>query len=81
MPPIGEESPVDVIETAKAEILELLYNLDRDSLRAVIWEALLMSDGPDKIDGDVNSTIDVSFTESWTRSGKIKGFDVSSKEW
>jgi hypothetical protein len=78
MPPIGEESPVDV-KTAKASILEQLYNLDRDALRAIIWEALLICDGPDKIDGETSSTIDVTFVVN-ARSGR-KAFAVASEEF
>lgn len=74
MPAIGEVSPVDVIEAAKQSILELLQNLDRDALRAIVWEALLMSDGPDKIDGETSSTIDVSFAEdSWKKAFLVHG--------
>lgn len=30
------------------EMIESLYNLTGDELRALAWEALLISDGPDK---------------------------------
>jgi hypothetical protein len=32
----------------------LLNDLDRDGLRRVALEALLMADGPDRIDGEVD---------------------------
>lgn len=34
------------------EILTGLYDLDRTDLRRVAWEALLMSDGPDKVSNE-----------------------------
>ena len=37
-------------------LLEDLYNLDRYELRRLAYEALLMSDGPDRIEGDVTNT-------------------------
>jgi hypothetical protein len=30
------------------EMMESLYNLDKEELRRLAWEALLISDGPDK---------------------------------
>lgn len=43
------------------ELLEQLYNLDRTDLRRVAWEALLMSDGPDKVSNEpVRNEIQVS---------------------
>lgn len=35
------------------EMITHLYDLDRAELRRLAWEALLISDGPDKIKGDV----------------------------
>lgn len=41
-----------------SEMQESLYDLDRVELRRLAWEALLISDGPDRIDvdGDVASS-------------------------
>lgn len=41
------------------DFIESLYNLDRTDLRRLAWEALLISDGPDGIDGDVEGSIEV----------------------
>jgi hypothetical protein len=38
------------------ELIEQLYNLDRKDIRKVAFEALLISDGPDHIDGDVKES-------------------------
>jgi hypothetical protein len=38
------------------ELIEKLYSLDRKELRRLAWEALLISDGPDKIDGNVTNS-------------------------
>jgi hypothetical protein len=48
---------------SKQVIQEMLYDLTRDELRQIIWEALLISDGPGKIEGEVWSTIGVEFKE------------------
>jgi len=39
------------------ELMPHLYDLDRTDLRRLAWEALLVSDGPDKIDGDVEGGV------------------------
>lgn len=60
------------------EIREMLYNLGRSELRALAWEALLMSDGPDKIGEEVNSTVHV---EAQTEGNGPWLFKVSSEQW
>jgi hypothetical protein len=35
-----------------AEMIEGLYDLDRSALRQLAWETLLISDGPNHIEGD-----------------------------
>lgn len=56
------------------EILERLYDLDRKELRRLAYEALLISDGPNRIEGDVegaaihvelNTDNDVVEFETW----------------
>ena len=54
--PAGDEPNVNDPPAPGAvlgELTERLYDLDRDELRALAYEALLMSDGPDRVDGDV----------------------------
>lgn len=44
------------------ELMENLYNLDRTELRRLAYEALLISDGPDKIEGSAeDATVQVEF--------------------
>jgi hypothetical protein len=48
------------------DLAEQLYNLDRSELRRLAYEALLISDGLDHIEGDVsNTTIEVDRTAAW----------------
>ena len=42
---------------------EDLHDLDRNELRSLAWEALLISDGPDRIEGEVSSTLQVRYDE------------------
>lgn len=46
------------------EIIESLYNFNQADLRRLAWEALLISDGPDKSApvGDQLSTIEVDYS-------------------
>jgi hypothetical protein len=44
--------------------LEDLYDLTSDELRRLAWEALLISDGPNQIEGDANGPVHVSFISS-----------------
>lgn len=46
------------------EIVESLYNFNQADLRRIAWEALLISDGPDKSApvGDLQSTIGVDYS-------------------
>jgi hypothetical protein len=45
------------------EIVESLYNFDRATLRRIAYEALLVSDGPNKVEGDAtDSAIEVLTT-------------------
>jgi hypothetical protein len=37
------------------ELVTALYDLDRTELRRLVWEALLISDGPGHVDGEVAS--------------------------
>jgi hypothetical protein len=53
-------------------MVEQLYNLDRGELRRLAYEALLISDGPDRVDGDVEDDLVVpivvemkDMTEGW----------------
>jgi len=46
---INESTAASPVELDRDEIIEQLYNLDRKDLRRVAWEALLMSDGPNKV--------------------------------
>jgi hypothetical protein len=64
------------------EMIESLYNLTGDELRALAWEALLISDGPDAVhkstsDSQINvevvDTIQADFTES-------HGFTITGHE-
>jgi len=45
------------------EMLEDMYDLDRTDMRRLAWELLLASDGPNKISGDVEGSVDVSTYE------------------
>lgn len=38
------------------EVVESLYNFDRATLRRIAYEALLISDGPDRVEGSVEGT-------------------------
>jgi hypothetical protein len=40
------------------ELIEQLYDLDRAELRRVAWEALLIADGPDHIEGPSSTGTD-----------------------
>jgi len=42
--PSGFVDPTDI-----DEMVESLYNLDREELRRLAWEALLIADGPDRV--------------------------------
>lgn len=47
-----------------ADLIEHLYDLDRKDLRRLAYEALLISDGPDKIEGDMeNAAVQVLRSE------------------
>jgi len=37
------------------EALDLLYSLNRKQLRRLAWEAVLISDGPNRMEGDVDN--------------------------
>jgi hypothetical protein len=50
-PDDGAEGPTTA-ERVRA-FLETLHDLDRNGLRRVAYEALMLADGPDRIDGDV----------------------------
>lgn len=50
-------------EDAYRTIRELLYNLNRDELRSIAWDCLLISDGPDKVGGEVGNRFDVQCEE------------------
>lgn len=61
------------------DMLNLLYNLSPNELRALAWEALLMSDGPDKISADeVHNNIHVSLTDEGEGP---KVFTITSENW
>lgn len=47
-----------------AELVDQLYDLGRAELRELAWQALLASDGPDRIDGDLGPAcpVEVGFT-------------------
>lgn len=49
--------------------LELLYDLSRDELRRLAWEALLISDGPAKIEGEVWGPVQARYN-----TGSINAF-------
>lgn len=60
------------MDSSLGEIIVQLYNLDRSELRRVAYEALMISDGPDRIDGDVEDpTINVA-VEQQSRQGLLK---------
>jgi len=42
-----------------AELVDQLYDLSRDELRILAWEALLISDGPDHISGEIEGPVRV----------------------
>lgn len=50
--PVHTNAPLDLDED---EIIQQLYNLNRKGIRKVAFEALLISDGPDHIDGGVEN--------------------------
>lgn len=65
---MNEKDPRYVEPLDRDEIIEQLYNLDRLDLRRVAWEALLISDGPDHIEGTIeHSKIEVSTEKSSPR--------------
>jgi hypothetical protein len=51
------------------EMIEHLYDLDREELRRLAWEALLISDGPDHIDGAPGFTFSI---ETWDKKPQFK---------
>jgi hypothetical protein len=52
--------------------LDLLYDLDRDELRRLAWEALLISDGPDRIVGVAEGSVQVSL---------VRNSDLYVRDW
>jgi hypothetical protein len=66
-------------------MIESLYNLDGDELRALAWKSLLISDGPDAVHvAQQHSPIRVEVMDSYavTETGKAQeqcGFAITAK--
>jgi hypothetical protein len=76
---VGAETFRVPIELDRDEIIQQLYNLDRKELRRVAYEALLMSDGPDNIGGDIDDT-DVMVDVVHPKAGEYGYFKVTAPE-
>lgn len=53
-------------------VIEMMYDLSRAELRRAAYEALLISDGPDHIDGDVS---DATVVVNRQQNGTFKIFE------
>jgi hypothetical protein len=68
------------------EMIESLYNLTGDELRALAWEALLISDGPDAVhkpneDGQVRvDTVDGILVDEVAGPVERRGFVITAKD-
>jgi len=60
---IQEARESGYVPSSLEEMVEQLYDLSRADLRSLAWEALLISDGPDKIEGEAITTIKVHHHE------------------
>jgi hypothetical protein len=70
------------------EMIESLYNLTGDELRALAWEALLISDGPDRVPDEMPSedgpilveTIDGLLVDEVAGPVERRGFAITAKD-
>lgn len=59
------------------EMVESLYNLTGDELRALAWEALLISDGPDAVhEPNENGQVRVYVVDVVTATKETRGFEL-----
>jgi len=54
------------------DMLETLYNLEPWELRRLAWEALLISDGPDKVGGQQGGSISVAY-QNMNEGFRVRG--------